>query len=151
MFDIAAKKQELSVEDDGVTIDLLDVNDEPALYGGTEVPQEDGSVVIEGGMPVTWKVCGINSEKYAEAEAWQEKVYRSLRGREMSKKEKREHRAAFIARCSLGYSGFSQNDQPFPFTTENATTILVNLPYIRRQVEVAMGDHAGFTKKPLSA
>lgn len=132
-MDVGQEEKEVALENEGQIVPILDINDEPAL-------QPNGS-------PVTWTVCGVNSDKYRDAEAWQRKAYRKLAGREMTKKEHAEHQAEFIARCSLANAGFTLNGEPLPFTTENATIVLTRLPHVRRRIEAAMGDHAGFTKR----
>lgn len=134
-FDITEKKKELAVEDDGVTFHVLGADDEPAFADE------------EGKTPVTWTVCGLNSEQYAKAEAWQTKALRAFRGRELTAQERRENYAEFLARCSKGCTGFTDKGEPLPFTTENATAAILALPYLRRQIESRMGDHAGFTKR----
>lgn len=147
-FDIAVQAKEIALEDEGKVVHILDANGDPAFYGGTEVEQSDGSKVIENAQPVTWTICGINSKQWRKAEAWQRKAMRVFHGREQTDAEHQEHQAEFVARCSLGNAGFGENGQPLPFTTANATKILVTLPYIRRQLEGVMGNHAGFTKRP---
>lgn len=131
-FDIAANEQEIAVEDTGVTINILDAAGEPAL-------QEDGS-------PVTWTVCGINSKQYRKAGHWQRKVFQALGGRKQTGEEATAMECEFVARCSLGFAGFTNKGAPVSFSTETATDILNRLPFIMRQVQQAMGDHAGFIK-----
>lgn len=134
-FDIAVQKQEHAVEDEGLTFPVLDVNDDPAF-------DDDGTT------PVTWTVCGLNSETYAKAEAWQAKELRALRGREPTAQEKRKMYAGFLARCSRGFSGFTQNGQRISFSTDIATEAIMALPHLRRQIEARIGDRQGFIKKP---
>lgn len=132
-FDIAVKEQELAAEDLGVVIKILDAAGEPALA-------DDGS-------PVTWTVCGINSKQYRKATLWQRKVFQALGGRKMTGDEALDMQSEFVARCSKSFSGFTENGAPLSFSVETATNILSRLPFIQRQVEQAMGDHAGFTKQ----
>lgn len=145
-FDIAAKAKELAVEDAGVVVHITDATGRPAYIGGTDVTNEDGTVTNVGGTPLTWTVCGMNSKQWRQAETWQRKELRKFRGRDLTTEEYTKHQAEFIARCSRGFSGFSNEGQSFPFTTENATLILTNLPYILRQLQAVMGDHESFTK-----
>jgi hypothetical protein len=146
MFDIATKAQELEVEDAGLTVHIRDAENELAYYGGTPV-EKDGITTMEGQKPVTWNICGINSKQFRAAEAWQRKVFRA-RGMNnpMTPAEEVAHQAEFIARCSRGFDGFADKGTPLTFSTPSATKILVAVPYIGRQLNGAMGDHAGFTK-----
>lgn len=147
-FDIDEQEAGLAVEDVGAVVQILDANEDPAMYGGTSVTKDDGSTVIEGAQPVTWTVCGMNSKTYRKAEAWQRKELRMLGNRKQTADEAALMFCGFIARCSLGYTGMTSKGQPFPFSTDNATSILYRLPFIKRQVEAAMSNHAGFTKTP---
>ncbi len=133
-FDIDVEAKEIAAEDEGVVVNIVDAKGEPAI-------QADGS-------PVTWTVCGLNSQQYRKAEAWQRKQFRAIRGREQTQAEYEAMQAEFIARCSLSNTGFVASGQALPFSTENATLILVRLPHVRRQIEAAIADHEGFTKRP---
>jgi hypothetical protein len=130
MFDIAQKETALAIEDEGLTFQLLDENDEPA---------------VEDGKPVTWTVCGMNSRQYRKAEAWQRKQFQMLAGRKQTGDQQLLMQSEFVARCSLGFSdNFADNGVPLPFTTENAAKILSRLPFVQKQVEQAIGDRARF-------
>jgi hypothetical protein len=52
-----------------------------------------------------------------------------------------------IAASIIEWEGFTAEGQPYPFTKENAIALLDNAPWIREQVEEAMGDHAAFFPK----
>jgi hypothetical protein len=130
----------LASEDEGVAVPVLDKNDEPAMFGGTTV-ESDGETVTDGAQPVTIRVVGMNSKGYAKAEAWQRKQFVALGGRKATDQEEREIFAGFLARCCRGWVGFfDANDQPLPFSTENATDLFLKLPFVRRQVQSAVGN-----------
>jgi hypothetical protein len=131
-FDIAIKKQELAVEDEGVTFHVTDAANELAY-------DEDNN-------PVTWTVCGMNSEAWRRAERWQEKKMREYGGRELTPNERAAIEAEFLARCSKGMTGFTSNGQALPFSTPNATAAIVALPYLKRQIQTRMGNHSVFIK-----
>lgn len=131
-FDIAIKRQELAVEDEGVTFHVTDADDELA-YG-------------ESGNPVTWTVCGMNSQTWRRAERWQDKKMREYGGRELTPDEKAAIEAEFLARCSKGFTELTNNGEPMKFTTANATLAILALPYLRRQISRRMGNHSGFIK-----
>lgn len=131
-FDIAIKKQELAVEDEGVTWHVTDADNELAYD--------------DDGQPVTWTVCGVNSDAWRRAERWQEKKMREYGGRELTPGERATIEAEFLARCSKGFTGFTNNGQPLTFSTPNATAAIVALPYLKRQIQARMGNHSGFIK-----
>lgn len=135
-FDIAIKKQELAVEDEGVTWHVTDADNELA-YG-------------ESGNPVTWTVCGMNSQAWRRAERWQEKEMRKFAGRELTPDERAAIEAEFLARCSKGFTEFTNNGQPLPFSTANATAAILALPYLKRQIQARMGNHSGFKRASVS-
>jgi hypothetical protein len=137
-------------EDEAAAVNILDRNDEPAMFGGTEV-ERDGENVIEGAQPVQIGVIGINSKAYAKAEAWQRKQFQLLGGRKPNDQEEREIFAGFLARCCRWWKGFfDANDQPIPFSTENATDLFLKLPFVRRQVQGAVGNARLFGQKTAS-
>jgi hypothetical protein len=131
-FDIAIKKQELAVEDIGVTWQITDAEHELAFD--------------EDDQPVTWTVCGMNSEAWRRAERWQEKKMREYGGRELTPDERAAIEAEFLARCSKGMTGFTMNGQKLTFSTPNATAAILALPYLKRQIQTRMGNHSGFIK-----
>lgn len=135
-FDIEVQAKEATIEDEGGVVHINDVSGKPAFA-------DDDS-------PVTWTVCGLNSAQYRKAESWQRKKMRALRGREMTDTEQVQHNAEFIARCSRGFAGFTQNGQSLSFSTETATMVLVKLPFIVRQLQAVMGDHDFFTPGSIS-
>lgn len=132
-FDIDVKAKALEVEDEGLVVEILDETGDPAFDAE--------------GNPVTVKVAGEYSTKYRKAEEWQRKTLMRLRGKEQTGAESLAMQAELVARCVLGWSGFSQNGVLLPFTTANATMVFTKLPFVRKQVESAMGDHASFFKK----
>jgi hypothetical protein len=53
-----------------------------------------------------------------------------------------------VAASIIAWEGFTANGQPYQLTKENAIALLDKAPWIREQVEEAMGDHASFFPKP---
>lgn len=138
-FDITTIEQDLASEDAGTIIDLLDQNDEPAF-------QDDGK------SPVTITAAGLNSKRYAKAEAWQTEQYQKagLRGKKLSPAEQLAIRCGVLARVTLGWSGLSSTGSPLGFSTDNATDVYIRLAFVRKQVEAAVGDRTRFFDKPSS-
>jgi hypothetical protein len=130
----------LSAEDEGTDVEILDAQDEPALFGGTAV-ERDGETVTEGAEPVTVRVCGMNSKTYAKAEDWQRKQFAALGGRQATAQQSLEIWCGFLARICKGWKGFFDDaDEPIRFTTDNATDTLLKLPFLRRQIASAAGN-----------
>jgi hypothetical protein len=49
-----------------------------------------------------------------------------------------------LAGCTLGWSGINREGVPLEFSVENAKAIYRGFPWIREQVDEAMGDRANF-------
>jgi hypothetical protein len=132
-FDVEAKAELLKVEDDGIVVEILDEMGDPALDADSN--------------PVTVTVAGEYSNKYRKAEEWQRKTLMRLRGKDQTGAESIAMQSELVARCCLGWSGFSNKGTPLPFSTENATLAFSKLPFVRKRVESAMSDHAAFFAK----
>lgn len=133
-------------EDEGTLVEILDRKDEPALFGGTSV-ERDGQTIIEGAQPVTIRVVGMNSKGHSKAEAWQRKQNTAVAWKP-NDQQNIEIWCGYLARCCRGWAGFfDADDQPIPFSTENATDVLIKLPFVRRQVQVALGNARQFGQK----
>jgi hypothetical protein len=147
---VNAAAAELNAEEDGVDVPILDANDEPAMFGGTDV-ERDGETVTEGAEPVTVRVCGMNSKTYAKAEAWQRKQFAALGGRNATDKESTEIWCGFLARLCKGWKGFFDDaGEPIRFTTENATDVFLKLPFVRRRIASAAGNGRLYRQKTAS-
>jgi hypothetical protein len=132
-FDIDLNAKALSVEDEGIVVEIMDPQGDPALDAD--------------GKPVTVTVAGEYSAKYRKAEEWQRKTLMRQRGKEQTGAESLAMQSEFVARCTLGWSGFTQNGETLSFSTENATMAYSKLPFVRKRVESAMSDHAAFFAK----
>lgn len=138
---------DFSAEDAGTVVELLDESDEPAMFGGTVV-ERDGEQVREGAEPISVTVCGMNSKQHARAEAWLTAQSRGRGGKNPTDKQQREEWAGFLARCCRAWNGFFDDDgQPMPFTVENMTNAILQWPFVRRQVQSALGNAARFHQK----
>ena len=129
-FDVDVSAKSLSVEDEGLVVDIFD-------------PQGDPVFDAEG-KPVTVTVAGEYSVKYRKAEEWRRKHLQRLHGKEQTGAEALKMDAEFVARCCFGWNGFMQGGQSINFSTENATMVFQKLPFVRKRVELSIGDHAAF-------
>ena len=132
-FDVDQNAQALSVEDEGIVVEIMDAQGDPILDADSK--------------PVTVTVAGEYSTKYRKAEEWQRKTLMRQRGKEQTGAESLLMQAEFDARCCLGWSGLTQAGQALGFSTENATMAFSKLPFVRKRVESAMSDHAAFFAK----
>lgn len=53
---------------------------------------------------------------------------------------------ALLAACTRGWSGIVIEEKPIPFSTDNAVMVYERFPWIKEQVDVAIGDRANFIK-----
>lgn len=111
---------------------------------------EKGDLMYENMEPVTITVVGTYSKTYRRVQ--NEQRAKNLKGRRLQlTPEQIDARAnEAIASCVLGWEGFTSEGKPFPFTKDNAAALFTAAPWIRDQVEEAMGDHAAFFPKPSS-
>lgn len=132
MFDVSAQKDVGQREEEGTLVTVKSVTGEVQYYGEGEAKK-----------PVTIRVVGTFSKTYRRANfALRERVrkFRTMRTSE----QQDLHAIELIADCILGWEGITNGDQPFPFTRENAIALLQAAPWVREDVEAAMGDHQGF-------
>jgi hypothetical protein len=148
-MDIERTEQALAIEDDGIVIEIMDERGNPAMYGGTAVTQDDGTVVTEGELPVTITVAGTYSKKYRKAIEWQRQQVLAMRGKKMAGEQSLRMLSELVARCTIRWplGAFTLGGGPLPFSVENGTTLYTRLPLVQEQVEAGMSDHAGFIAK----
>jgi hypothetical protein len=119
---------------------------------GTVVHVKDasGELAYNGDKPVTITVMGTYSTTYRKAvssnrDKWL-KRRQTLDGDSLDKQA-----IETTAACVKSWDGFTSGTDPYPATKANVIALLENAPWIREQVETAMGDHQLFTPKPLAA
>lgn len=49
-----------------------------------------------------------------------------------------------LANVTVGWSGLTENGQPWPFSIENARRLYTDFPFIREQVDEFVGDRKNF-------
>lgn len=135
-MEISGNKSVTEREDEGTVVHVRDASGEPAIY-------ENGT----GPKPVTITVAGTYSSKYRRAvDAQRDRMLKQRRA-SLSGEQLNRQQLELVAACVLSWEGFTAEDKPFPLTKDNAVLLLDNAPWIREQVEEAMGDHASFFQK----
>lgn len=132
-FDLQEAPNVADTEEAGQVIHLLDRNDDPAHY-------VDGE---EGEKPITMRVAGTYSHTYRKAEQRQRRQMIKRRGNP-TPDDLENQQLQIEAACVLGWEGITAGGAPVPHNIENATKVLRAMPWVRRQVQRAMEDHAGF-------
>lgn len=127
-MEISNIKAERASEEEGVTVEIRNRAGE-----------------LEEGVTIT--VVGTYSATYRKVrDANRDKMVKQRRG--MLNGEALDAQAIeTAARCIKGWTGFTANGQPYPYTRENAIALLSEADWIREQVEEAMNDHASFFQK----
>lgn len=131
-FDLAPALEVAAREDEGQVVHIHDQLGEPLYY-------ENGS----GKKPVTITVVGTYSKRYrASLDQQQGKQFKRRR---FDPEDARKDTLEILSRCVLAWEGVYNQGQPLEFNRKNVLDVLA-VPFVREQVEVAMGDHAGFFK-----
>lgn len=139
MFELTEGPQRQEAEEAGRVIHVEDIDGTPGYY-------LDGDVQ----KPITIKIVGTYSRTYrTKMRQQRNQVLRQLEA--PSGETIDQQQTELVAACILGWEGFAKNGQPFPHTTENAIALLKALPWVQRQLEIAMGNHRGFSTRSSSA
>jgi hypothetical protein len=127
------KLKTAAAEDEGTLVAIRDASGEPELQ--------------PNGDPVTITVAGTYSSRYRRAMDNQRERLLKQRRTSLTGEGLNRQQLELIAASIIEWEGFTAEGQPYPFTKENAIALLDNAPWIREQVEEAMGDHAAFFPK----
>lgn len=136
-MDIGKSSEVEKREEQGTTVHLKDENGELQFYPeGVERAKQ---------KPVTITVVGTYSKTFRKARKDQrdKNLKRGRVALTADSLEKQE--IEVIASCITGWEGLTSGTEEFVFKTENAILLLTTAPWIREQVEEAMGDHQGFS------
>lgn len=135
-FDISTAVPVADLENDGIVVELRDVNNDPMYW------KDDAGVE----HPVTITVAGSYSHRYRRATEAQQTRVMKKRNPQITGELLGKQRLEIVAACVLAWSGFVHKGKPWACEKENVMHVLTAAPYIREQVESAMEDHAAFFK-----
>lgn len=134
-MDLAKAPEVLARSEEGVTIKLLNENNEPDL----DSKNEQSTITVIGQFA---KRVGRTQDSQLRR-AWKRRPG-TFDPAEVTRADRIERAAAAIT----AWSGIEQNGEPFPFTGDNAVAVLTAAPWVLAQVEAAVDGHAGFFGKP---
>lgn len=142
-------------EQNGVSPQGFDISGQKAVVASRE---DEGTVIHvrnevgdhlhfgEDKKPVTILVAGSYSTVYRKALDAQRDRMMKHRRLSATGEQLARNQLELIAACVLSWEGFCDGPKVVPCTKENAITILSLFPWIREDVEAAMGDHQSFFK-----
>lgn len=135
-FDLGAAAAVAQAEDAGQWIDIFDEAGRPLTFRTPEGQTE----------PVRMLVAGSYSAHYRrEAEAQRARSIRRGSAVDAAKRIAQRERE-LVSACVLDWRGFFRNGKPMPLTRESVQNVLEQAPWIHDQVQLAMEDHAGFSR-----
>lgn len=106
-------------------------------------------------LDATITVAGVDSKRFRKAK--HEVDNRRLgtmvrRGKaNLTAEQLDEESLAILVLCTLGWKNVSWDDKPLECTPENVRMLYTKLPWVREQVDRAMGDRERFLKQSASA
>ena len=136
-LDISTAAEAAKIEDEGQVVHVRDRDGEMLYYAnGTQERR-----------PVTITVAGTYSSVYRGALNRQRDRLVKLRRAKLTGDMVEEQQLELMAACVLAWDGFFIGAEPVKCTRENVKQVLATVPWIREQVDEAMGDHEGFTRR----
>ena len=93
------------------------------------------------------RVAGTDSARVRKArQKIADKYLRDRRRKALSSEELDERDLQLLSQAVISWTGVEFNGQALECTVENVDMVLRRLPFIREQVDAAVGDRAGFMK-----
>lgn len=132
------------------------LSEEGAVMTVTD-PRTGDPLIDTDGTSVTITLSGVDGQKYRD---FQRKLQnRRLKQIGRGPKPKLEFDAGemekegleLLANCTMGWSGIEWKGQVLPFSVENAILIYSELPWLKDQVDVFIGDRQNFFQKPATS
>lgn len=102
-------------------------------------------------LGITISVLGKDSDEFQKVSRKHQKKrldrlskggFRGMAG--LSAEESERDGLELLAACTMGWTGVVLDGKDVPFSTENAIDIYTRFPWIREQVDIAMGDRSNF-------
>ncbi len=131
-------------------LDLAELDTTKAANAGFDVSLYHPATNADLG--ITIRVLGKDSDEFRRISNAQNKrrLDRMQRGGfrvSMPSPEEMEQNAIeLLASCTVGWTGVVLEKKPLPFSKENAKMLYTRVPWIREQVDAAIGDRANFTQ-----
>jgi hypothetical protein len=122
-----------------------------------------GDLIIDEytGKPVTIEIFGAESDQFRKM------IAKRIRAEQIKNKGKRKREdepvtdeslakarkegLQTLAECTVAWTGFYRNGDELACTVENAIALYEAAPFIRKQVDAAMGDESAFFEKQPSS
>ena len=122
-------------------------------FSGLAQAQEDGVDVkivhpkTGEELGITIKVAGPDSDRQKKARnAINNERLRMSRNKRLTAAELEADALKVTAASIISWDGVIENGEAVALNNENATAILAKYPFIREQLDAAVGDRAGFIK-----
>jgi hypothetical protein len=133
-IDIGSAPAVVAREDEGQSVHIREASGELAYFSANGGPP----------APVTITVAGTYSAAYRrQLDAQRDRMLKARRNL-LTADQLTANQIELVAACILAWAGFTNGGAPFPCTRDNAVLLLTKAPWVRDQLEEAMGDHAGF-------
>lgn len=98
-------------------------------------------------LHISIKVAGPDSDRQKKARnAINNERLRMSRNKRLTAAELEADALKITAASIISWSGVIENGKPVDLSTESAVAILTKYPFIREQLDSAVGDRAGFIK-----
>ena len=130
-------------------MDVFKLNTKQAANEGVEVAIFHPATRADTG--IVFKLAGIDSDVYQKAsrEAQRRRLQVLARGGQMklTPEELEAESLALLVSCVLGWDGVESEGAALPCTAENVKKVFEACPWIKDQVDAAIGDRALFLPK----
>lgn len=129
-------------------LDLSELDTAKAANAGFDVDLYHPATNADLGIKI--RVLGKDSDEFRRVSNSQNKrrMDRMQRGGfrnpTPSPEELEQNGIELLAACTLGWAGVVLDKKPLPFTKDNAKMLYNRFPWIKEQVDAAIGDRANF-------
>lgn len=134
------------IEQPTVTFDLSSIDTVKDANAGAEIQLYHPTQGTDLGIFI--RVVGKDSDlfKKVQREQNQKRVAKLQRTSFRGQIDQDAEAVQLLAGCTQGWSGMILSSKEVPFSQENAIAIYTKYPWIREQVDIAIGDRSLFTK-----
>lgn len=136
-FDLGAVASVEADEDAGQVVEIQDRDYAPLYFTNGSGEKQ----------PVSITVAGTYSRRYRNAKNVQATRTLNRRNTQLTGEMLDANQLELTIACVIDWAGFFDAGKQIECSRENVAKTLTRAPWIRDQVEVAMGDHAGFMRE----